>query len=104
MAKILFGKYKSWDLCEVPATYLEYMLQQYEKNVEDFRTELQRRHAEEEANLPLVERIITLGYRAMAKEAHPDVGGSNEAMQELNETVETLRNMVRHVEASRNGK
>jgi hypothetical protein len=39
----------------------------------------------------LASRIIDSGYRAMAKSLHPDAGGSNDAMLELNQARDALR-------------
>ena len=35
--------------------------------------------------------VIEAAYRALAKTAHPDAGGTDEAMKELNEAYETMR-------------
>ena len=39
-------------------------------------------------------RIITAGYRAVAREAHPDVGGDTARMQAVNAAAEALRRLV----------
>jgi hypothetical protein len=35
--------------------------------------------------------VAEAAYRALAKEMHPDAGGTEEAMKELNEAIETFR-------------
>ncbi|KKM51397.1 hypothetical protein LCGC14_1555530 [marine sediment metagenome] len=40
-------------------------------------------------NAPLT--VAEAAYRALAKERHPDIGGSNEAMRELIEAIEAIR-------------
>jgi len=35
--------------------------------------------------------VISAVYRALAKQMHPDAGGSDEAMQRLNQAIEVLR-------------
>lgn len=53
----------------------------------------QRRPADEvlgvAENTPLV--VAEAAWRALAKERHPDAGGSDEAMAELNEAIEAFR-------------
>lgn len=39
--------------------------------------------------------IVEAGYRTLAKQRHPDLGGSQEAMQVLNATVAYLRRIIR---------
>jgi hypothetical protein len=45
-------------------------------------------------NLKHAEALIDAGYRSLAKAAHPDQGGSIEAMARLNRVREHLRNAV----------
>jgi len=44
---------------------------------------------------PTAAEIVETGYRALAKQRHPDLGGSQEAMQALNATVACLRRIIR---------
>jgi hypothetical protein len=37
------------------------------------------------------DEIVAAGYRALAKERHPDAGGSHEAMTKLNEAAQRLK-------------
>jgi hypothetical protein len=37
------------------------------------------------------DEIVAAGYRALAKERHPDAGGTQEDMAKLNEAAELLR-------------
>lgn len=40
-------------------------------------------------------QVIESGYRAVAMKLHPDKGGSEQAMKELNSVRETLKNLAR---------
>jgi hypothetical protein len=42
-----------------------------------------------------VERIVLTGYRTLAKECHPDRGGSTADMQQVNLAMEKLRELLR---------
>jgi Protein of unknown function (DUF3102) len=46
---------------------------------------------ENAARREVAESIINTGYRKLAEKAHPDQGGSNEAMQRLNHVRDKLR-------------
>ena len=55
------------------------------------------RHAQAgKPDLASVKAIIDAGYRALAKKAHPDLGGSHGQMTQLNATVEWLREKIEH--------
>jgi hypothetical protein len=44
---------------------------------------------------PTAAEIVEAGYRTLAKQRHPDHGGTQEAMQILNATVACLRRIIR---------
>jgi DnaJ-class molecular chaperone len=41
------------------------------------------------------DEIVAAGYRALAKERHPDAGGTHERMAELNRAAEALKDKSR---------
>jgi len=43
------------------------------------------RAAEQKLKQELARKIIQVGYRVLARELHPDLGGSKDAMTRLNE-------------------
>lgn len=47
--------------------------------------------------LPMMERIIAVGYRTLAKAEHPDLGGTPERFQKLKETKEKLDQVMKEV-------
>lgn len=57
---------------------------------EDNLTRMQERDAESKLGL----RLISIGYRVLAKELHPDKGGSKEAMHRLGRVRDRLRSNV----------
>lgn len=90
-----FGKYRGWDIEEVPRDYLEWLLDRADKQAEMLRGELERRDMVEAATESMIEQVITQGYRALAKKHHPDYGGDTEQMKEVNAAVAALRSMVK---------
>jgi hypothetical protein len=93
--RLRFGQYKGQPISAVPADYLEFLIKTAEETISDCREELTRREAAAEASLPWVQRVVEAGFRALAKQHHPDHGGTNDAMSELIAAVECLRERVR---------
>jgi hypothetical protein len=48
-------------------------------------------------NLPLMDRIVQEGFKAIAKRAHPDVGGSAEKFIELKQSTKQLQDLLKEV-------
>jgi hypothetical protein len=95
-----FGKFKGWDLNEVPDDYVDYMVQQKRKDLQLWEEEQRRRELMREAELPMIEKVVKVGYRTLAQQYHPDHGGDGEAMRQLNAAMAQLQEMVA---ASRTG-
>jgi hypothetical protein len=87
---LTFGKYEGWSVRDVPEDYLQWLLSSSEDTATMCREEIARREAEEEATMGMMERIIKAGYRDLAKKYHPDAGGDNEQMKELNASYDAL--------------
>jgi Putative quorum-sensing-regulated virulence factor len=96
-----FGKYKGYPLREVPDNYLEWLIESYERNVRLWRSELDRRASEAEANQTWLQRLISAGYKALAVKHHPDHGGLEEDMKAINAANERLKAMVAAAEADK---
>ena len=47
--------------------------------------------AEREAQRQLGRQLVDIGYKALAKELHPDTGGSQEAMARLNRARDHIK-------------
>lgn len=94
MTTLRFGKYKGYDLSEVPDDYLRWLISTQEKRLDEYRHELDRRNAMRDAKLSWAERIVQAGYRSLAMQYHPDRGGSNELMREVISAHETLKTML----------
>jgi hypothetical protein len=104
-----FGKHKGVPLADLPDDYLHWL-----DSLADLREplaswvadELDAREAKAYPPPPpngnglpptlrtVADAIVAAGYRAEAKHAHPDAGGSTQAMQELNAAVAWLRRQV----------
>ena len=91
---LTFGKYAGLDLQQVPVDYLEWLLESMRLTVTEIDSELERRRLAEEANQSWLEKVVSAGYRSLAKEHHPDRGGDPEAMKDLNAAVAKLRGML----------
>lgn len=52
----------------------------------------------DEDSLPLLNRIVSVGYRTMAKTAHPDLGGSDEEFRSLKQAKVQLDTILKEVE------
>jgi hypothetical protein len=102
-----FGKHKGRPLAELPDGYLRWLAGLATLR-EPLRTavyrESERRrytgpsHAQTGlpiAALPIAEELITLGYRALTRRYHPDVGGDHQSMVLVNTAATWLRDAVR---------
>ncbi len=95
MSFLNFGKYKDKHIREIPDDYLNWIKDNNVKLIEQIDKELTRRESDAEANMPLKEKIISMGYKALAKQFHPDLGGDLDKMKNLNLAVEDLKEMIR---------
>ena len=91
---LTFGKYKDWDLADVPDDYVDYMVNQKRRDLQLWEEEQRRRELLREAELPMVEKVIKAGYRALAQKYHPDHGGDEVAMRQLNAAMAQLNELM----------
>lgn len=93
---ITFGKYAALNLTwgEVERDYIEYLLNLERQKVEAYEDELQRRDLVEEAEVPMAMRLIQAGRNALAQVYHPDKGGSEAQMRELNAAYEAVKELI----------
>ena len=94
-----FGAHKGQRLDALPNDYLDWL-----RGLDDLRPRLRAEvNAEHErrsgsARRPVTSiaaEIITRGYRAVAREHHPDVGGSHEGMIAASAAADWLRAQLR---------
>ena len=64
------------------------------REAERLREENLTRQEEREADRQLALRLIDIGYKVLAKELHPDKGGSRDAMQRLGRVRDRLKQHV----------
>lgn len=98
-----FGQFRGLPIGDLPDDYLDWLM-----TLDDLREPLRSgverewraRHADSVGLEPdianVATEIVTAGYRALAKQHHPDVGGDAEAMRRLNEAVAALRAFIEH--------
>lgn len=86
-----FGKYRGYDIQEVPLDYLEWLLKINKEMIERCEAEIRRREMQEAADCSMLELIIKTGYRELSKRMHPDAGGTHGKMVDLNAAYEQLR-------------
>lgn len=87
-----FGKYKDRDLSEVPEHYLTWLLKECRNLSPTMRAEINRLLSG--AVVP-TEDIVTKWYRRLAREFHPDLGGSHEAMKAVNRGRELMIELLK---------
>jgi hypothetical protein len=92
--RLRFGKHKGEPISSVPSEYLAFLVESATTTIKDCEQELSRREAAAEATLPWVQRVVESGYRALASRHHPDHGGTDAEMRELNSAVAALRELV----------
>jgi hypothetical protein len=90
-----FGKYKGYDLQQVPIDYLSWLTAQQQKTFEEYQAEITRRQSLQDAKLSMAERMIQAGFRTLASQYHPDHGGSNEAMRQVIAANEKLKDLLK---------
>lgn len=86
-----FGKYKGWDIEDIPSTYLAYAIEEFSlfpSMHEAIKDELAQRFSKPKQLPGLSAKDV---YRHLSKKYHPDVGGSHEAMQAINEFYELMK-------------
>ncbi len=93
--KLTFGRHKDSDIRDVPREYLEWLLESNRNTAKGIEEELERRDHLEEADMSWMERIVTTGYKTLAKQNHPDIGGSADEMRRINSAAEELRLLLR---------
>jgi Putative quorum-sensing-regulated virulence factor len=100
-----FGKYKGKDAADVPTDYLKWLERTQTANLRELRADMRklRLTTSEDTTVtyrtagftPLQMEMMEAGYRHLARQRHPDHGGSNEAMRGLNDAIATARRSAR---------
>jgi Putative quorum-sensing-regulated virulence factor len=89
-----FGKYEGEDIRDVPREYLEWLADQARRNSKAYDAELERRDLLEQSNCSMVDRIVQVGFRELAKQLHPDQGGNSKDFIDLRAAHERLKEML----------
>jgi len=103
-----FGKFKGEHLSDVPVWYLRWISQQewLKEPLLSAVQDILDGHYQEEREPParskpisvairkMAGEVVEAGYRSLSKKHHPDCGGEHQAMVNLNQAVDWLRDYV----------
>lgn len=92
-----FGKYAGQELSDVPRDYLEWMVSKCKGDLKLYSDELERRDLLEVTAQTTLEKIISVGFRELAKKAHPDAGGNPKEFLELKAAQEQLKVIIQEL-------
>ena len=96
-----FGKYKGMSIendSVIKESYLEFLISSNKSLIKECEKELERRRSLEYANDTMIGKVIEAGFRAMAKELHPDTGsGTTEEFMELQGARTVLREIAENL-------
>ncbi|NLS92743.1 MAG: hypothetical protein GXX96_11360 [Planctomycetaceae bacterium] len=95
-----FGKHRGKLLETIPHDYLLWVLDNCDNLSPTVRNEVQRilgigRHSYTPPQTPLAVSTVNEWYRRLAREFHPDLGGSHEAMKAVNRGRELMLELVK---------
>jgi len=90
-----FGKHKGSYMGDVPAEYIEWLIKEKQAELDMFRAELDRRARLQEDQMPMIEKLVSAGYKSLAQRFHPDKGGATADFQALQAAYEQLRAALR---------
>jgi hypothetical protein len=79
---------------EVEKDYILWLVEEKEQELDALKDELNRRELLEEAELPMAYQMIRYGYLPLAQKFHPDKGGDEKKMRELNATYEGVKELL----------
>jgi hypothetical protein len=95
---IEWGQHKGLRWSEVDEEYLRFIIalkKQAPIEIDALEDELARRELVNEAELPMAEQIVKAGYWVLALKYHPDAGGTDKQMRELNASCEGLKVLLK---------
>jgi len=93
--RVPFGSYKGERVCDLPDDYLGWLAGiAYGPLRDAVEAELAARKAATEEVRSAAAEMIAAGFRSLAYQAHPDRGGTDEAMRQVLAARDWLRTMV----------
>ncbi len=93
--KFAGGKYKGIPVCEVPSSNLLFMRVQNKAFEKECERVLRERGNLPEPTVPRIEEIIIAGQQALAKKYHPECGGTEQEMKEVEVAANALFEVVK---------
>ena len=94
-----FGKYKNVGLDEIPESYLLWVLENCDIGITLRRAIERELQVSDEpspaATQAIADDVVEAWYRTLAREFHPDWGGTHEAMKAVNRGRELLTEMLK---------
>lgn len=92
-----FGKYKGKQVSEVPTEYLLWVRNYDRQSMAEVERVLRERKELAAPTIARAEEVITAGKQSLAKKYHPDCGGTNQEMQEVNVAADTLLKLAKTI-------
>jgi hypothetical protein len=92
-----FGKYRGWELRDIPNSYLLWVLDTCDNIGPTLREAIRERVGLPPTRTgpdPRWQEVVQKWYWQLALDFHPDRGGSVEGMKAINEANERLRRML----------
>jgi hypothetical protein len=99
-----FGKFRGFQVADLPEDYLTWLWETCDLR-EPLRSAVQEALSSDDGALvrstdlppelkPVVQEIVSVGYRMLAMKLHPDQGGNHKEMTRLNAATEWLRKIA----------
>lgn len=95
--RIEFGKHRGKTLAEVPEEYLGWLIGKMERELGAYKGEIERRQLQSEADMPWIEKIVSVGHKTLVARYHPDNAdtGNAETFRQVQAAAEELKAALR---------
>jgi hypothetical protein len=88
--KFAYGKYKDTLVSEVPSDYLLYFRYENKKFLKEYDRVLRERGDLPLTTLSRIGELVTAGQQALAKKYHPECGGTQQEMNEVDAAADAI--------------
>ena len=93
--KFEYGKYQGVAVSEVPSDYLLFLRYHNKEYTKEFDRVLRERGELPFPTVPRIEEVIIAGQQSLAKKYHPDCGGTNQQMKEVEAAADALLEIMK---------